>query len=65
VNFLRAFCEKYELAVCRTEAFKRGLKKENGCLPGDWKCVGFQEMFGGPKGVTECKPWDLICTLNE
>ena len=63
VNFLRAFCEKFELDVCSTNIFKRGLQKQDGCVPGDWKCPGFQEMFGGPVGVTECDPWDLPCTL--
>ena len=41
VNFLRAFCEKYDEAICDSSAFKKGLSKVNGCLPGEWQCVGF------------------------
>jgi len=65
VNFLRAFCARFSPDVCMTEPFQQGLKKRNGCLPGNWKCIGFQEMFGGPKGVTECVPWDLKCALKD
>ena len=59
VNFLRAFCDKFNPDVCQSAPFQRGLNKENGCLPGNWKCIGFHEMFGGPKGIAECTPWDL------
>ena len=65
INFLRAFCEKYNEQVCKTSIFERALKKVNGCLPGIWKCTGFQEMFGGPQGLNECFPWDLSCTLKD
>ena len=41
INFLRAFCDKYNEAVCKTSIFERALKKLNGCLPGNWKCTGF------------------------
>ena len=41
VNFLRAFCEKFELDACSSNIFKKGLQKQDGCVPGDWKCPGF------------------------
>ena len=60
---MRAYCDKHEIAACKRSTFQDVLLKKDGCLPGDWKCIGFQEMFGGPKGLIECAPWDLQCTL--
>ena len=41
VNFLRAYCDKFDLPICKTSNFERGLQKVNGCLPGQWECIGF------------------------
>ena len=56
---MRAYCDKHEIPECKRSTFQDVLLKKDGCLPGDWKCIGFQEMFGGPKGLIECAPWDL------
>ena len=65
VNFLRAFCEKFDVPECQSETFESALEKENGCLPGKWGCTGFQEMFEGPTDSLECSPWDLPCALQD
>ena len=42
VNFLRAFCDKFEdEAWCSTALTKRALNKVGDCVPGDWGCPGF------------------------
>ena len=42
---------------------REALKKQDGCIPGQRWCSGWQTMFDGPKRGIECRPWDLDCAL--
>lgn len=68
VGFLRAMCAnpKFYDVICDTPDFRQALKKYNGCLPGHRYCIGFQEMFGGPRDdKSPCLPWDFHCALED
>ena len=67
VGFLRAMCasEEYNDRVCETPIFGEALRKENDCLPGKRWCDGFQKIFGGPKDLLKCHPWDFDCALKD
>ena len=57
--------EQYFETQCSRNNFRSLLVKENGCLPGEQECYGFQSVFGGPRNGITCLPWDFYCALQD